>query len=377
VFYVQDISDIDLDVSRNIAGTRVTMGNTSFPNLTLDNPFGAQNTNALVTVSTPKILGIQVHKRTPYNIQFLLNVQRQLSKDTMLEVGYLGSESHKLESWEPINQPTPSPVGTPQSRAPFPEFSVGSWVMGGNGNSHYHSLATKLEHRLGQGLTLMASYTWSKSIDISSGARAHAGEQQFPKTTYCMQCERGLSNFNVPHRFVTSTLYELPFGNGKALLSGAGRLTNVLIGGWQVSSILTLQAGLPATVINGYDAPNYGQTVSRPNTTGATLALPSGQQGPNQWFNTAAFVRAPLGTLGNVGRNTVIGPGLGSLDISALKNFQIREKQQLQFRFEAFNATNHPNFGLPDTTIIDPGFGTIRSTRIDMRDMQLGLKYIF
>ena len=288
----------------------------------------------------------------------------------------MGTESHKLWSWQPINEPRPSAVGSAASRAPFPELSVQSWIMSGTGNSNYHSLSGKLQHRVGQGLTLMTSYTWSKSIDLSSSARAHAGEQQFPQTTHCLQCERGLSIFNIAHRMVTSTLYELPFGKGKTLLNRGGVL-NVIAGGWQVSSILTLHTGLPATIINGYDAPNYGQTISRPNATGAAVALPRGEQGPDHFFNTDAFTRAALGTFGNVGRNTLIGPGLIDWDFSAIKNFAVRENQQLQFRLEFFNLPNHPNWALPSTTLTDTNFGKIRSTRTDMRDIQLGLKYVF
>jgi hypothetical protein len=373
MFYVQEISALFFDLSRNLAGPRESRADNNFPELTLNNPF--LNLNSLVTVSTPSILGIQVDRRTPYTIEYMLNVQRQLTKDTVLEVGYLGSQAHKLQSWQPINEPVASPVGAPQSRYPFPEF-VSSWVMSGIGNSNYHSLATRLQHRLSQGLNIMATYTWSKSIDLSSGAREHFGEQQFPQTAYCLQCERGLSIFNVAHRFVTSTLYELPFGRGKSYLS-RNAFANAVAGGWQVSSIVTLQTGLPATVVSGYDSANYGQGVARPNATGDTVALERGSQDPNRFFNTAAFVRPALGTLGNVGRNTVIGPGIINWDFSALKTMEVRENQQIQFRFEVFNLPNHPNWGQPNTSLTGADFGKIRSTRTDMRDMQFALKYLF
>src|SRR5262249_41281759 len=142
-------------------------------------------------------------------------------------------------------------------------------------------------------------------------------------------------------------------------------------------------------VISGYDSSNRGTTIDRPDTLGATVALPRGQQDPNMFFNTAAFVRAPTGTLGNVGRNTVIGPGIINLDVSLIRNIALGEKRQLQFRFETFNTTNHPNwvFGPTgaggsnlavgsSTNLTDPNFGKIRNTR-DMRDMQVGLKFIF
>jgi hypothetical protein len=383
IFFVQDIAAIYFDVSRNLAGAVQTVTNNSFPNLTLENPFSSTSS----TLSTPSLLGIEPHRRTPYTTQFLLNVQRQISKETVLELGYLGAEAHKLQSWYSYNEAAPGPTGSPQNKFPFPELATG-WFMAGLGNSNYHSLAAKVEHRLGQGLTLMAGYTWSKSIDISSGARAHFGEQQFPQSVYCLQCERGLSIFNVAHRFVSSGLYELPFGKGKSLLSGS-RVGNAILGGWQLSSILTLQTGTPATVISGYDSSNRGTTIDRPNTNGQTVALPSDQRTPDHYFNTAAFVRAPTGTLGNVGRNTVIGPGIINVDASLIRNFKVRESRELQLRFETFNLANHPNWVFAptgaggsnlavgsSTNLTDPNFGKIRNTR-DMRDMQAGLKFIF
>jgi hypothetical protein len=315
-------------------------------------------------------------------LQYLFNVQRQISRDTMVEVGYLGAVAHKLQSWYSYNEPAPAPTGTPRLRFPFPELDP-SWTMNGTGNSNYHSLALKVEKRLGQGLTAMSGYTWSKSIDLSSGARPHFGEQQFPQTTYCLQCERGLSIFNVAHRFVSSTLYELPFGKGKPFLANHA-VGNAVLGGWQLSSIVTLQSGTPATVISGYDSSNRSTTIDRPDATGEAVALPRGQQDPNRFFNTNAFRRAVTGTLGTVGRNTVTGPGIINWDFSVIKNIPLGETRQLQFRFETFNLPNHPNWAFAPTNasgssvnLTDANFGKIRNTRTDMRDMQFGLKFIF
>jgi hypothetical protein len=371
-FYVQDISSFYLDsVRANTGGSRISTTNIGFPTVTFNTAF----VNPLV--STPKILGIQVDRRTPYSTQYSLNVQRQLTKDTVLEVGYLGSQAHKLQSWDPFNEPTPTAIpGNPQTRAPFPELSVQGWIMAGTGNSNYHSMTARLQRRFAQGFSLMGSYTWSKSIDLSSGARNHDGEQQFPQNAYCLQCERGLSNFNVPHRFVTSALYELPFGKGKTLLSRGG-VVNAVVGGWQLSTILTLQAGTPNDVTSGIDAGNrgYNTIIDRPNSTGVSAAV--SDPTANRWFDKNQFLRVPAGTLGNAGRNTLIGPGIANWDASLFKTFAIREQQQLQFRFEAFNAANHPNFGLPTVVLTSPAFGAIRSTNTNMRNIQFGLKYIF
>ena len=371
IFYVQDIADIYLDAVRaNLAGSRIQSANVSIPNLTFDNAFASP------VISNPKVLGIEAHRRTPYSSQYSLNVQRQLTKDTVVEVGYLGSEAHKLWAWQPINEPLPSATGAPQARAPFPEIATQSWVMAGTGKSNYHSLTARLERRFARGFSLMGSYTWSKSIDIGSGARNHIGDQQFPQDAYCLQCERGLSVFDVPHRFITSSLYELPFGKGKALLNRGG-ISNVIVGGWQISSILVLQSGTPLDVISGLDAGNrgYGTPPDRPNSTGVNAALDSSNA--NRFFDKNQFLRVPAGTLGNVGRNTLLGPGIINWDVSAFKTFVVREQQQLQFRFESFNAANHANLGLPDVNLADAGAGTIRTTNTNMRNIQFGLKYIF
>lgn len=372
-FFVQDISNIYLDsVRANTGGSRIVTANASLPNVTFSNAF----VDPLVT--TPKILGIEAHRRTPYSLQYSFNVQRQLNQDTVVEIGYLGSQAHKLWSWYPFNEPLPAVGGNPQLRTPFRELSMQGWVMSGTGNSNYHSLSMRVQRRFARGFSYMGSYTWSKSIDQSSGARNHAGEEQFPQDAYNLHNERGLSNFHVPHRFVTSAMYELPFGKGKAFLNGGG-FTNAILGGWQLSSILTLQTGSPYNVTAGYDAGNrgYNSFPDRPNSNGVNGALSGDVRNANRWFDKAVFQRVPNGTLGSVGRNTMMGPGIFNWDASIFKTFQFRELHQLQVRGEFFNAANHPNLGFLNANLSSAGFGTIRSTNTNMREIQLALKYIF
>jgi hypothetical protein len=192
-----------------------------------------------------------------------------------------------------------------------------------------------------------------------------------------MHCERGLSSFDVRHRFVTSALWDIPVGKGRRLSIENGFL-NALIGGWQIGSIVTLQTGFPLTVFAGGDyARNQATGFIRPNATGISPDLPRGQEDPRRFFNEAAFVLQPEGSLGNVSRNTLTGPGLISWDFSSLKDFRIREGHTLQFRFEAFNLPNHPNWGNPNTDIRSGAFNTITSTRTNMRNLQFALKYLF
>jgi hypothetical protein len=193
---------------------------------------------------------------------------------------------------------------------------------------------------------------------------------------------------------VTSILYDLPVGKGKSFLNHGGVL-NQLVGGWETSGIFTAQSGRPLYPV-AWDA--AGQVIvgnqNRLNSTGLDPYLPSDQRSANQWFNLAAFSNLTAGQFGNMARNSLIGPGVWTLDFSAIKNFPITERQSLQFRFETFNTPNHPALGNPITlwggSSAKPAlnFGQIRDTvtggsifipgtAFQMRQLQFALKYIF
>jgi hypothetical protein len=361
-------------MARNLAGRRRDESNADFPDLNWNQPF--RNLGGTVQVNNPYVLGNIHGRRTPYSMQYLLNVQRELDRATVLEVGYIGSVSRKLESLRAFNESIPGATGSVLSRAPYPEFSRIQEVDG-SGKASYNSLGVKLTRNFNQGLTYLMGYTWSRSIDNASAIRNHGGDTLFPQNSYNIAAEKALSSFHVAHRLTTSTLYELPFGKGKPFLDTGSGVVNQLVGGWQLGSIITLQTGFPITVTSGRDQSNTGAGFDRPNATGATIALPRGQQNPQKFFNTDAFVLQPFGTHGNTGRNTLIGPGLINWDFSTIKNFRISEGHELQFRFEAFNFANHPNWGNPNTSRFSSSFGQISGTRTNMRELQFGLKYIF
>ncbi len=218
-FYSQDTSAPKLDPARNLAGFRSEQASSDFPNLTWDAPFSGLSQS--VQVNTPSVLANDPRRRTPYTIQYLFNVQRQLMNGVVLEVGYLGSVARRLEQWHNFNAPDPSPTGSVQSRAPWPEFGR-VFQVSGFGKADYNSLAAKLQRRFSAGLTYLVSYTWSKSIDTGSGIRVPPGDQQFTQNEWCVSCDRAVSSFSASHRFVTSLLYELPFGKGKPLLNHGG-----------------------------------------------------------------------------------------------------------------------------------------------------------
>ena len=198
----------------------------------------------------------------------------------------------------------------------------------------------------------------------------------FPQNSNDLRAERGLSCFNVDHRSTTSVLYELPVGRGRRFLNQGG-VADAVIGGWELGSIFTLQSGFPQTVAAGFDQSNTNIGFDRVNATGQHAVLPRGQRTVDRWFNTGAFALQPFGTFGTAGRNTIITPGVIQWDFSAHKDFRIAEQHTVQFRFEAFNFPNHPNWGNPDPSRTSPSFGQIRTTRTRMREMQVALKYTF
>jgi outer membrane receptor protein involved in Fe transport len=383
VFFVVDTGNPRFDMSRNMSGRLTSTADPQLLNLTIRNPFSQGATICgvpsppFVCVQTPQGLANDYYRRTPYVTQYELNFQRQLTNDTVLEFGYLGSQAHKLERLTSRNLPPPSPTGSVVSRQPVPEFG-NIQVLQGVVSSNYHSLSAKLTRRLSGGLTYLAGYTFAKSIDNGSGIRTLGTDQLKPQDGRCWSCERGRSIFDTRHRFVTSVLYDAPLGKGRRFLSQGAAAA--LLGGWQFGSIVAASRGFPLNIGSGRDQSNTGHGYDRPNgVPGQSVNLATSQRNTGRWFNTQAVVLQPLGTYGTLGRNIVTGPGLVSVDFSTVKRFAFTEQKYLQFRFEAFNFFNHPNFGDPNTNRSAGAFGTITSTRsgINMRELQFSLKLVF
>ena len=321
-------------------------------------------------------LAIQRDLRTGYMQHWNFNIERQLGSHSVLEVAYVGSKGTKLLTARDINQPQPSvlPPGLPFVPRPDPRFDDID-LLESRANSNYHSLQARFQQRLTRGFSALASYTWSKSIDDASNFFTSAGDPNFPQNSFDVAAERGLSNFDVRHRLSLSYSYALPFRK-----PGDG-LAAHLVNGWETFGIVTLQSGRPFTValLSEIDNSGTGRSIlgfganDRPNVVGnAELSNPT----TDQWFNTAAFAFPAPGTFGNAGRNILEGPGFQNVNMSLLKNTRLTERVNLQFRAEAFNLFNHPNFNLPDNFLGSPTFGRITSAR-DPRHIQFGLKLLF
>ena len=355
-------------------------GNPQTPNVTYQN-FIPTN-GAFITLTTPNVYGIQPNLKNPYVLRWLFNVQHDLGPNTILELNYTGSGGHHLDGLQNLNPAIPGTTGNAASRSPFNYLGI-LQVMQSQNYSNYNGASVKLTRRTSAGLTYLASYTWARSLDDGSAIRGTSTDI-LPQNSRCMPCDYGLSSFDIPHRFVASAQYELPFGRGKHFLNHGGVVDEIL-GGWQIGSIVTLQSGVPVNTAAGVDTAGtggYGEI--RLNATGVSPNLPSNQRSVKRWYNTAAFALPASGTFGNYQRNALRGPSFKDWDASAIKNFHIHESTSLQFRFETFNTANHPNWGTPNpnwssTSPLAPGasFTSITTTANPMRQMQAALKLVF
>ena len=372
VFYVQDSNNSRFDLARALGGRFSFVANSNVPNLTWTNYLAP---GASIAIRNPYLYGVANDLVTPRVVQYLFDIQHQMGSGTVLEVGYNGNFGRHLQALYNFNEPTPAPTGSVPSRAPFSNFGVMQVVEQGD-RSNYNALLASFHHRFTNRLTFQASYTWSKSLDDASAIRGQS-DTIFPQNSRCLSCEYALSGFNVPQRLVISTVYDLPFGSGRTFLNRGG-ITNAVLGGWQLSGIYVVQSGTPGYPTPGADRSNtgIGNGRDRLNATGISPILSN--RTTNQWFNTAAFALEPFGTFGNAGRNTIPNPGRNAANLTLMKNFRIYERSSLQFRWEVYNAFNHPNWGNPGNTW-GPNFGVITSTagEVPMRQMQFGLKLLF
>jgi hypothetical protein len=349
--------------------------------------------------------GIDSKFRTAYVNQWSFGVQRELAQNLVLDVSYLGSQSHKLPLGVNINQalpPSAQCLATPaatgcsvNARRPFQGFgNITGGFVSSAGNSTFHGMTVRFERRFTNGLSFLSSYAWSKSIDDGSGISTGSDSSGNAQNVRNLRAERAVSDFDVTHRWVLSYVWDLPFGKGMKFTTDNPAL-NFLVSGWQMTGILTLQTGRPFTVVTGVDQSATGQNADRPNIIGDwRVANP----GPNRWFNpctrlangtlrncasgdTPAWQQNAAGTFGNAGRNILRGDGLKNFDLGIGRFFSLTERQRLQFRAEVFNLSNHPNFFFPTASLQSGVFGTISRAANNgtgaQRQIQLAVKYIF
>jgi hypothetical protein len=379
VFYnMIDLGNSIFDMARTLAGLRRDFPNRDFPDLQLSTrPFHTGATAGTVPLAQPLILANDPNMRTSYVNQWTVNVQRALTNSLVVDVGYVGSRSYNLKKITGYNNPLPGP-GSIDARRPFQQFGWIQWPAS-IGSGKYHGLQLRAEQRLRNGFTVLSAYTLGKSMDDTSGVRPGGGDTLFVNDPSCnTSCEWGRSSFDVRHRWVTSTLVELPVGRGRRYGNGLPAFADAVLGGWQIGGILTLESGLPATPNAGRDTGNVGVGAgNRPMLTGIDPNLPASERTVDRFFRTEAFEQPPPNTFGNAGRNIIEGPGIINIDASLTKRFSVGATRNLEFRAEVFNVANHPIFGFPDTNLRSSTYGRLTSTRIDSRQIQLALRFTF
>ena len=315
--------------------------------------------------------------KTSTMYEWNFNIQRELARDLVLSLAYVGAKGTYVDLVGlNINQATPGP-GAVVSRRPYPNLSDATGVVPW-GNSHYNSMQTTLQRRMGIA-RFSGSWTWAHSIDNTSGESSNSPIQNARN----ISAQRGSSTFDVRHKLTVSGTYELPFGKGKRLLNTASRPVNLLAGGWQLNNILTIMSGLPFTPTMQTSNLNTGTGSQFPNRIGSGL-LSSTERSLDRWFDATAFAAPPQYVFGNSGRNILYGPGTKQLDLSLFKSFPLGEHgPRVEFRAEAFNALNTPQFNNPNTAIGFSGVGRITSAgspttyQRTSRQIQLALKLYF
>ncbi|MFN9432617.1 MAG: carboxypeptidase regulatory-like domain-containing protein [Acidobacteriota bacterium] len=334
--------------------------------------------------------GIEFNYKTPYMQGYNVTLQYELMKNMSIESGYVASLGRNIETFMGSNHVMQilTPSANPQLFIPWPDFARGASYASTNGNSHYHSMQNKFMKRFDNGLNFLMTYTWAKTMtnagDLLNGG--NVGGFRGPMIPGMgIKADMALASFHINHAYTFNGSYELPFGKGRKLMSGARGFSQALFGGWSANWIASVYSGQPQSI---------GCAV--PTTAGAGCFA---FQAPGQekyigkvesWYNAAAFRNPPVATqngqsdyspLGGQ-RTQVTGPGFAKLDFSMFKDFQLNERFRMQFRLETFNLTNTPAFANPAfTNFIDTrNFGRVTATRNspnDARQVQLALKMYF
>jgi hypothetical protein len=326
------------------------------PALTLQRPFLERGTTGNVDVT-----GLSQYLRNAYAQQWNFTVERALFGSTGLRLSYVGAKSTQLVYGRNINQPPASTVPFNNSRRPFPAFR--NIILRDNGGNHiYHALSTELERRWSNGLSYQAAWTWAKNLtDVDETGGVEGGttiENAFNRAR-----ERGDARYSPRHRFISTVIWELPFGVGKRFLGQPG-VANAVLGGWQLSGSYIAQTGEFLTPTFAGADPSNTQTVGGVADRIGDGNLPGDQRTIDRWFDASAFAVPANGTFGNSGRGVIVGPGRHVASAALFKSFPIRERMAFRIQISFTNLFNNANFDAPALNISAPNnVGTIRSTQ--------------
>ena len=319
---------------------------------------------------------------TAYTQSWHFTIQRELARDLVLDLAYVGNRSVHLPILGDYNQARPNqpnenlPI---QARRPIQSFGYIQICFNG-GFLNYHAFQTKLERKFSGGFYLLNSFTWSKGIDNASGhLEAHNGDNS--RVNYRdLKNEKGVSGYHQPFINVTTVLWDLPYGKGRRFGASAHPALEAVLGGWRLAVINFAYAGMPvnltyspASQFQVSSAPTY-----RPNITGDPM-MPEGQRRAERWLNpeTVQIPTDPSRPFGNAGRNIAVGPALHQMNFGLHKDFRVREASRIEVRMEAFNFLNKTNLGTPNSNRSSAAFGTITSLTQPAREIQLAVRYAF
>ena len=354
---------------------------------------------SLVSAQSLRVLYLESHPHRPYKMQWNFNIQRQIAKGLTLMAGYVGSASSHLPVGQNDADMVPPALTTksPSGQYLFPTTGTIQRINPNfgridatffNGHATYHALQTNLAKTMSHGLTLQATYSWSKSLDNGSTTFSQSETLNSTDNGYIFDQKilRGVSDYDVPQTFALNLVWEVPT---PASFTGASK---ALLSGWQLGGIFTAQSGSPFTVGLQGDQARTGTSTSnaaggeRPNyVAGPGCSTNAVTGNPNNYLNTACFAFPALGQLGNLGRNTLRGPSLQQFDFSLFKNQPLwGEKLRMQFRVETFNLLNHSNLQAQTTTLFNRTGALISTagllappTATSSRQIQFGMKFIW
>jgi len=317
---------------------------------------------------------VNPNSATPYLTQWTFSLQQTLGNNDLIEIDYLGNSAHRQQNRYDADQCAVSAnLFCDSAVHPYPNYAF-ILYSDTNGNVSYEGATLKYEHHLNHGLTVLANYTFSKTLSDSW----ETGAATMSQIAKCRRCDKGPVSYDIPQQFIVSTLYNLPFGRGAHFGTQMSRVEDIFLGGWRIGAIGTLESG------NAF-------TVTSPNTTASPFiqmranrlcnGKDSGMSGhlrSNGFidFNTACFASPAPGYFGTSPRGVLFGPGTDNWDMSMAKDISIVDRGQLEIRGEFFNAMNHANFGLPDTNTGDVTFGRV-SSAADPRLIQIAARFVW
>jgi hypothetical protein len=346
---------------------------------------------AVLGTTTVSFASVELNPPPQYVQQWSGSIEKSLGPEMTLELGYLGSHGLHLQRSRLINNAAPGP-GAIGPRRPFKTLSFlpgmvlpdnitiagttfpvsGINLLENSAQSWYEAGYVNVRRRLAKGWSFLANYTYAKNLSDAPDFRSPMFESAAPQNNANLTLEKAPA-CDIRHRFALSSVYDIPAWKNSGFL---GTLTK----NWRLSAIYQAQTGFPFTISVFGDTANAGTLLGenpiRANYTGQPI-FGSGTRTADAWFNPAAFSTPAAFTFGNVGRNSVYGPGMQTLDLALQREFAVTETLKFQFRAEAFNALNHTNLGTPNRFVNTPQFGTITEAATPGREIQLGVRVSF